>query len=119
MRTREEINAYHREWSRKNRDRVREYVANSTEVRFANTLRLRYHLTVEQFDKMVQEQQRLCAVCRGEHVGRGHRLYVDHDHETGKVRGLLCCRCNFLIGHAKDSIEILRAAISYLERQRT
>jgi hypothetical protein len=39
---------------------------------------------------------------------------VDHNHKTGAVRGLLCCKCNFILGHADDDVGILRRAISYL-----
>ncbi|MBA3357418.1 MAG: hypothetical protein H0U18_16060 [Pyrinomonadaceae bacterium] len=48
--------------------------------------------------------------------GPGGRLMVDHDHKTWAIRGLLCCRCNSVIGYAKDNPETLRNAISYLER---
>lgn len=42
-------------------------------------------------------------------------LHVDHDHETGLIRGLLCHHCNTLLGHAKDSVDVLEAAIVYLK----
>lgn len=57
-----------------------------------------------------------CAICgtsdwMGRHGGRPH---VDHDHETGKVRGMLCHNCNLMIGYAKEDIQTLRRAITYL-----
>lgn len=54
-----------------------------------------------------------CAICH-----RTARLSVDHDHETGQVRGLVCVNCNFVLGHAKDDPAILRAAAAYLEVER-
>ena len=47
--------------------------------------------------------------------GPGKYFHVDHNHATKVVRGLLCCNCNFVVGHCLDNVEILRAAIAYLE----
>ena len=52
-------------------------------------------------------------ICGGS-CGSGRRLAVDHNHTTGKVRGLLCSNCNTLLGKAKDNVNILQAAIDYL-----
>lgn len=54
-----------------------------------------------------------CAIC-----GMSARLSVDHDHVTGRMRGLVCTNCNFVLGHAKDDPTILRAAALYLESTR-
>jgi hypothetical protein len=63
---------------------------------------------------MVAEQGDKCAICgRAEPNGRG-RWHIDHDHKTGKVRGLLCNNCNVLLGHAHEDPAILWAAIDYL-----
>lgn len=57
-----------------------------------------------------------CAVCRAATVGcKGRKLFVDHCHITGKIRGLLCHNCNAGIGHFKDSKERLLLAIRYIE----
>jgi hypothetical protein len=58
-------------------------------------LKDRYGLTPERFDEMVVDQEGRCAICRREFPQTPH---VDHDHETGKVRGLLCRRCNIMLG---------------------
>jgi hypothetical protein len=65
------------------------------------------------YQSLYQSQNRVCAIC-----GRRKSLVVDHAHDTRMVRGLLCFRCNFLIGYAKDDPDILRAAIMYLEKSR-
>lgn len=90
------------------------YLANRD--RYVQLQRLRqYGLTSEQFDAIKHEQEDKCAVCRGPYPGRGDRnWHVDHDHATGKVRGLLCWRCNVVIGNALDQIDILKSAVSYL-----
>jgi len=76
----------------------------------------RYGISPEEFDLMVQIQDGLCAICRRpERVERLTRLSVDHDHKTGKVRGLLCQPCNRALGHFQDSILVLENAIQYLK----
>lgn len=62
-------------------------------------------------------QSSLCAIC-GQTCSTGQRLCVDHDHATGKMRGLLCRKCNSGLGQFGDDPEMLRAALSYLEADR-
>jgi hypothetical protein len=76
-----------------------------------------YGLTPEQYGAMLAEQGNACAICRSpEWPGKGNRPHVDHDHATGKVRGILCGRCNFGLGQFQDDPDLLRAAITYLTR---
>ena len=74
--------------------------------------RFRYGLEPADIEAMAQEQGHRCAICRRE---RGSRdLHIDHDHATGRVRGLLCPSCNMGLGQFRDSDEMLMAAITYL-----
>lgn len=67
----------------------------------------------EHYDKMLSDQGGACAICgRGPTPGRW--LCVDHDHETGIVRGLLCVNCNTMLGQAHDDTLLLDRAIGYL-----
>ncbi len=75
----------------------------------------RYGLTIADYDRMVDEQKGVCAICHG-HQPDGRRLYVDHCHTTGIVRGLLCVSCNRGLGSFIDNPEALRRAALYLER---
>jgi hypothetical protein len=75
--------------------------------------RRKYGVTAEDYFFMLEAQGWRCAVCGDEFVGSPH---IDHDHVTGRVRGLLCGGCNCGIGQFKDSIVRLEAAIAYLER---
>jgi hypothetical protein len=75
----------------------------------------RYGITKEQYDDLFDAQNGRCAICGTDKPGRNHpTLYVDHDHNTGKVRGLLCCDCNLFLGQSKESIDVLKSAIDYL-----
>ena len=79
-------------------------------------IKQKYNITLEDYDKIFEKQSGKCKICGTKKIGyknRG-RFCVDHDHETGKIRGLLCVNCNLLLGHAKDDIKILALAIQYL-----
>lgn len=77
-------------------------------------LKRAYGLTLEQYDQMFEVQGGVCAICNGPETN-GKRLSVDHDHKTGRIRGLLCHKCNGLLGFACDSADILLNAIYYIE----
>jgi hypothetical protein len=77
----------------------------------------RYGITLQNFIDMEVEQKGLCAICGNPPSGKKKVLCVDHCHDTGKVRGLLCDDCNNLLGRAKDKIEHLLSAVEYLQKQ--
>jgi hypothetical protein len=85
----------------------------SVRSRFDTTLRHKYGITQSQYEEMLMTQCSQCAICGDD----SDRLRVDHDHATGKVRGLLCHHCNVALGSFKDTPAYLRAAASYLEEQ--
>lgn len=79
-----------------------------------------YGITAEVVEQMYEQQGRRCAICfvykeLNTNLNTDS-LHVDHDHSTGMVRGLLCYACNLGLGHMKDSGDLLRSAISYLEK---
>ena len=84
-------------------------------------LKKNYNITLEQYDQMFAVQDGICAICgKPETVKNQYgvkRLSIDHNHETGEFRGLLCSSCNFLIGNAKESLLILKSAINYLKNR--
>jgi len=82
-------------------------------VQLKSRMKLFYGITLEQYEQMLIEQDHKCAIC-GEKPER--TLHTDHCHETDKVRGLLCRSCNVGLGHFKDDINRLAAAIEYLKK---
>lgn len=80
-----------------------------------DNLRKNFGISIEQYDEMLELQDGCCAICGIEESQLTRRMAVDHDHETGRIRGLLCIECNRGIGALDDSVEILKQAIKYLE----
>jgi hypothetical protein len=76
----------------------------------------RFGLTQEGFDSLLVEQGGGCAICGSTKAGGRGGFAVDHCHETGRVRGLLCANCNNGLGRFKDDPVRLYAAIDYLKR---
>jgi hypothetical protein len=74
----------------------------------------KYNITRDDFINMYNTQNNKCKIC-GEKFDKKRLVYIDHNHNTNKVRGLLCPKCNNLLGNSCDNIEILKAAIIYLE----
>jgi len=70
--------------------------------------------SLDYYEQKIAEQNGLCAICGVDEVEHGRRFSIDHDHNTGKFRGLLCVRCNFGIGYFKDNPNTMTKAIQYL-----
>lgn len=125
--------AQKREYYRRNKTRlIAAMRANVKKKPEANAIRQKrywlkrdYGLSESDFHALYHQQGSTCAVCQEALLLNGllsigpvsERCCVDHSHETGKVRGLVHQRCNLVLGNAKDSPDILRAAAVYLERQ--
>jgi hypothetical protein len=79
-----------------------------------------YGLSESRFEEMVAEQNNLCAACGQPETklirGKLSRLSVDHDHETGRIRGLLCAGCNSALGQVKDDANRLIKLLAYITR---
>jgi hypothetical protein len=121
------IRAYQKQWRERNADHVsgyqREYHADYKEredVQFKTWMRnlhKNYKITPAIFNKMWEDQDGKCAICEQPMQPRGRMKLaatVDHNHETGKVRGLLCRGCNHGIGNLKDDPKVLQSAAEYL-----
>lgn len=130
----DEMRARSKQWREDNKElksqRDREYRLNNPEKIKENKakyyqkvkdqyraidLKRNYGMTVAEYDAMLLAQGGVCAICRGVNKN-GKRLSVDHNHDTGAVRDLLCASCNLVIGHCREQALILREAIRYLEK---
>lgn len=108
-----------RDYKRNNPDARKRY----SSYRRKMTIRQKYGLTEERYFEILHDQGGGCAICR---TAEGRKLKklsktkfnfaVDHDHDSGKTRGLLCDTCNRALGMFGDSPENLRSAIVYLEK---
>ena len=98
-----------RQWRIKNPEK-----AKTKTQTWRNNHYKKYGITLQKYEELVQLQNNLCAICGRPPESRN--LHVDHCHKTGKIRGLLCRRCNRGIGILRDSTEIMTKAISYLEK---
>jgi len=78
-----------------------------------------YGITQDDFQRMLVEQGGVCAICRKDDPGGRHgEFHVDHCHDTGTVRGLLCDACNRMLGFARDNSRTLNRAGEYLRMNR-
>ena len=97
-----------REYYNKNKEKKRsKYLSRRDQI-----LQQRYGITEEQYDLLFDLQEGCCAICKQRFA---KRLDVDHCHDTGTVRGLLCNNCNRGLGHFKDNVDYLQSAINYLQ----
>lgn len=92
----------------------KEHRAQRRQEIFEKRIRDTYGITDAHLQKMVMDQDGRCAICKAP-LEPGWKRAIDHNHETGKVRGLLCFKCNWGLGHFNDSAEIMRKAVEYLE----
>jgi hypothetical protein len=116
------------EWTQNNRkenpERYKDYAAKYHHLNFiqyqARRTARKYGLSYEEYIELIKASNDKCAICKCEekrNLGKKEKmtqLSIDHDHNTGKVRGLICYGCNLILGFSNDSIELLQKAISYL-----
>lgn len=77
----------------------------------------KYNLNEEEYNNLFLKQGNSCAIC-GKPFNEERKGFVDHSHETGKVRGILCSKCNTLIGMANEETNILENAIKYINNNK-
>jgi len=114
---RERVIANVKRWQQENREQLRatrrkRNALRRREIREGH-LRRAFGITQTEYDAMLAAQGGGCAIC-GREPRRGSSLHVDHDHETGRIRGLLCFKCNGGLGQFGDDIDRLATAEGYL-----
>lgn len=132
---REHVNDYREKTKDKRNARRRELYANEPErrekakqntkgyreknpnARRNNDLVTKFGITLDDYNKMLEEQNGGCAICGAkENIDSKFSLHVDHSHKTGVVRGILCSSCNLGLGKFKDDPDLLIKASEYLRR---
>lgn len=102
-----------KEWKLNNKERWKAYKKQYSRFYY---LMKTYNITPEEYSQLEEQQNGKCAICGGG-VEDSNDVYlcVDHNHITGKIRGLLCRECNLGLGNFKESIEILQKAVQYMQ----
>lgn len=110
------------DWAREDRERSARFRKLHPEkskyaVRNA-TLKKKYGIGIKEYEELLAAQNNKCAICGSEtaKISWSPRLHVDHCHETGRIRGLLCQACNTVLGKMNESPSLLRKAAAYLEK---
>jgi hypothetical protein len=94
---------------------ARQHRKNNKKMKKNSDLLWRYGISLEDWKEMFEKQNGCCAICKTHQGELTHTLHTDHDHETGKVRGLLCSPCNTSLGGFRDDVSLLKNAIIYLQ----
>ena len=102
--------------SNTNKDGLHGWCKECSDKKTKENGRKRLGLTPEEYESLFNRQGRVCAIC-GAAVSGKKDFHLDHDHVTGKIRGILCRHCNSILGMAKDDIVILQKAITYLKKE--
>lgn len=120
MRDKKHHSDYNKQWRIDRKEHIEQYnLLNKERKKKYNLnyiLKKNYGINFEEYKKMFDEQNGCCAIC-GQHQSKlKFALAVDHNHQTKKIRGLLCGKCNTGIGNLDDDIAILQSAIIYLNK---
>lgn len=86
------------------------------EVQRRYTLKHKFNITIKDYDEMFEKQDGVCYICGEPEISR--RLSIDHNHTTGKVRKLLCVRCNTLVGHFENRNWLVDKILNYLKEHK-
>ena len=120
-RARPEIQQHEKEYNLKYKNRPEVKLRNS---KYLKVHHMKYHyiyrygITIQEVDKLIRKQHGLCKICNRKLLSKGlsaRSQTIDHDHKTGKVRGILCRNCNNVLGNAFDKSAILKNAAKYLD----
>jgi hypothetical protein len=111
LKNKETIDKRNRLWKKNNKNKIKN--------RYLIT---NYNISFNEYNKLFESQNGVCAICNKPETFRGNNkkikfLAVDHNHQSGKVRGLLCMKCNILLGNCEENIIILQKTIEYLKQK--
>lgn len=113
----DEDKARAREYYHKHKKDYQSYIKRNPHVHWRSNLKRNYQITPEDYERILVIQGGKCAICGRDRQEFPKPLVVDHDHDTGKVRGLLCPNCNHGLGRFSDSIDVVAKALEYLRKE--
>lgn len=92
-------------------------VEHHREYMYVYNIKRKYGISIYEYETLLIKQNGVCAICKNKKLSskKNGRLCVDHNHESGEIRGLLCSNCNTALGLMKDDINSLKMAIEYLK----
>ena len=105
------------EYFREQRLKYKKLHPRRDDVNNTKKIAIKLGISINKINKLRKKHNGFCDICN-KTKANGHRLSIDHDHKTNKIRGFLCNKCNFGLGCFKDNIELLKRAIKYLEERR-
>ena len=118
IKNKEALSEYRKEYAKKNKEKIadfqKEYRKTHKEERLNHQYLRKYNISLNEVKELYKKQDGKCALF-GEELKWGRECHLDHDHKTGEVRGLLCYKCNLMVGFAEDNVEKLLAAIDYIK----
>ena len=100
-----QVKAKDKEWRKRNYEKIRHY-----------GLKNNYSASLQEYELIWKSQGYLCAICKRPRLPEEKAFCLDHNHETGELRGILCHKCNMGLGYFKESTDSLRHALEYLEK---
>lgn len=105
-------------WRKKNPDKIKKnaknFRINNPKAYYNSQYKSKYGISIEEYNRLFDIQKGQCKICKIDSKELPRKLAVDHNHVTGKVRGLLCGNCNVAIGNLKESVIIIKEALNYL-----
>jgi hypothetical protein len=104
---------YHRQWSKQNPDYRRQRYKNNPDEHYFMNIKHKYGVTYNDWNQLLDSQNNVCAICKQPFNNTGN-CCVDHSHNNGVVRGIICKNCNLLLGDVSDSVSIIINLIIYL-----
>jgi len=117
LKNKEKLQEYNKQYAEKNKEKIKRYnkakYRRNPEYYKELNLQRNFKLIIDQYNKLLEDQNSKCAICgRDNNVKKA--LAVDHNHKTGKIRGLLCHNCNIGLGVFNDNPLILIKVVKYL-----
>lgn len=104
-------------WREKNKDKYNAYMRERNKHHYPEYRLKRYGKTDAWFKETLKEQGNVCAICRKPNSSTKRTFAVDHHHDSGKVRGIICYNCNRLL-HAFDNLDLFNSIVSYLNKHK-